>query len=177
MKGGLPKMEDSLAIYKFSPWHYSNFIREGGHIYIFANFITGTSTYSLSFIVDSGAYISVLSRNNAKRIGLPLTGKPSANLLGFDKNQQPSKAEVITVPRICVGKYLIDDVKVLVPLDDRLTIEVLGENVLEYFNYVTDHEKDRIYFSKNPNPKPYKNPEKGLDLSCGRVLLQDGGFM
>ena len=47
---------------------------------------------------------------------------------------------------------------------------MIGENVLEYFNYVVDHDKDYIYFTKNPSPKPYINSEKGIDLSCGRVL-------
>ena len=37
--------------------------------------------------------------------------------------------------------------------------------------YTVDHDKDKIYFAKNPNPKPYINKEKGIDLSCGDVLL------
>ena len=45
--------------------------------------------------------------------------------------------------------------------------------VLEYFSYNVDRESDNVYFKKNPNPKPYINEEKGIDLSCGRLLFQD----
>ena len=69
-----------------------------------------------------------------------------------------------------LGKHFVYDAKTVVPLDDIEIVEVLGENVLEYFNYVVDHEKDVIYFQKNPAPKPYVNQARGIDLSCGKVL-------
>ena len=57
--------------------------------------------------------------------------------------------------------------------EDIEVVEVLGENVIEYFIYTVDHDTDRIYFAKNPNPKPYKDQVKDIDLSCGRVLAME----
>ena len=44
------------------------------------------------------------------------------------------------------------------------------ENVLEYFNYCMDTGNDRIYFEKNPYPKPISE-----DTKCGVVFLADEG--
>ena len=45
---------------------------------------------------------------------------------------------------------------------------ILGQNVLEYFNYHMDTGNDKIYFEKNPNPKPISE-----DTKCGIVFLAD----
>jgi len=127
----------------------------------------------IQFVFDTGAYITVLTRLNARRIGLPLTGVYSANLTGFNRDRGYDKAEIVIVPKIEIGKFIVEDVKMLVPLEDIEIAEVIGENVFEYFTYTVDHDVDRIYFTRNLNPKPYKNPIRGIDLSCGRVLSQE----
>jgi len=127
----------------------------------------------IQFVFDSGAYITVLTRLNANRIGLPLSGEYTANLTGLNKERGSDKAEIVTVPKIAIGKFVLEDVQVLVPLEDIEISEVIGENVLEYFTYTVDHDIDRVYFTKNLNPKPYKDLAKGIDLSCGRVLTQE----
>ena len=132
----------------------------------------GTAT-KIQFVLDSGAYITVLNRSSARKAGLSLTGAYTANLTGFNKERGSDKAEVVTVPRMGIGNFIIEDVQILVPLDDIEIAEVIGENVLEYFSYTVDREVDRIYFSKNPDPKPYINTNKNIDLSCGRVLAQE----
>ncbi|MCL2079630.1 MAG: retroviral-like aspartic protease family protein [Oscillospiraceae bacterium] len=160
--------------YAYSPWNYAEFTREKGHmlvdIHVFSH--EGTVT-KMPFIVDSGAYITVLTRLNAQLIGLPLTGEYTVNLTGFNKERGSDKAEIVVVPKIAIGKHTVENVQILVPLEDIEIAEVLGENVLEYFNYTVDHDTDRVYFAKNPNPKPYRNSAKGIDLSCGRVLAQE----
>ena len=127
----------------------------------------------IQFVFDSGAYITVLTRLNARRIGLPLTGEYTANLTGFNKDRGHDKAEIVIVPKIEIGKYFVENVQILVPLEDIEIAEVIGENVLEYFTYVVDHDIDRIYFAKNPSPKPYRDSAKGIDLSCGQVFSQN----
>ena len=125
------------------------------------------------FVFDPGAFITVLMRRTAQKIGLPLTGKYSANLNGFNKERGADEAEIVIAPKIEIGKIILEDVKILVPLEYIEIPEVIGENVLEYFSYTVDRESDNIYFKKNPNPQPYIDLEKGIDLSCGRLLLQD----
>ena len=160
--------------YTFNPWNNTDFNRRNGHIHIWVNvFSTLYSFTNLSFLFDTGAYITVISRSRAEQIGLQLKGEHTANLIGFNKELGFDKAEIVIVPKIELGKFFIEDVQVLVPLEDIDVLEVIGENVLECFNYVVDHEVDHIYFAKNPNPKPYINIDKGIDLSCGRVMVQE----
>ena len=160
--------------YTYNHWNCADFLRERGHIivdtYVFSS--ESIAPVKIPFVIDSGAYITVLTCPTARRIGLPLTGKYTVNLTSFNKERGSDKAELVVVPKIMIGKHSVEDVQVLVPLEDIDIAEVLGENVLEYFNYTVDHGIDRVYFAKNPNPKPYRNPAKGIDLSCGRVLAQ-----
>ena len=163
-----------FVTYMYSPWHFAEFRREGGHLIIWASLFDSTSGFrKIPLIFDTGAYITVLTRMSARRIGLSLTGVHSANLTGFNKERGFDKAEVVVVPKVEIGKYIVEDVQTLVPLEDIEIAEVIGENVLEYFIYTVDNDSDRIYFTKNLNPKPYINEAKGIDLSCGRVLALD----
>ena len=161
-------------IYKFNPWNFSEFSREMGHLLVDVNVFPpiGIPT-KISFVFDTGAYITVLSRLNALRIELPLTGVYTANLTGINKERGSDEAEIVVVPKIEIGKFIMEDVKILVPLEEIEVPEVIGENVLEYFSFVLDHDLDYIYFAKNNNPKPYINLDKGVDLSCGKVLTQE----
>lgn len=161
-----------MVKYEFNEWQFAEFNRKKGHIIVDLSIFTNDVTFSVNdFIFDTGAYITVLSRPTARRMKLPLgTGKP-VKLQGFAEEHDPIPGELIGVPKVMIGKHYVYDVKVIVPLDDVTVAEVLGENILEYLNYVIDHDKDVIYFKKNSNPKPYINEEKGIDLSCGKVLL------
>ena len=160
--------------YTFNPWNYVEFSRTRGHMLGYVHvFPPDGFPARIPFIFDSGAYITVLTRMSAVQIGLPLTGNYTANITGYNKERGSDKAEMVNVPKIGIGRFIVEDVQVLVPTKEIEIPEVIGENVLEYFNYVIDHDLDYIYFAKNPSPKPYMNPEKGINLSCGRVLMQE----
>ena len=161
------------SVYTYNPWNNVEFLRERGHMMVAVHMFSpeGNPT-KIQIAFDTGAYITVLTRMNAQLIGLPLTGEYMANLTGFNIKRGSDKAEIVIVPKIEIGKYIVENVQVLVPLEEIVISEVLGENVLEYFIYTVDNDADRIFFSKNPNPKPYKDYTKGIDLSCGRVLAQ-----
>ena len=160
--------------YTFNPWNYTEFLRKRGHMLVDAHvFPLEGSPIKIQFVFDSGAYITVLTRVSAHQIGLPLSGVHTVNLTGFNKDRGSDKAEIVTAPKFEIGKYIVEDVQILVPLEDIEITEVIGENVLEYFTYTVDHNIDRIYFANNLNPKPYKDLAKGIDLSCGRVLSQE----
>ena len=164
----------TLITYTFNPWNYIEFSRTQGHMFVYVHvFPPDGAPSKIPFVFDTGAYITVLTRMSVRKIGLPLTGAYTANITGYNKNHGYDKAEMVVVPKIEIGKFIVEDVQILVPLEDIEIAEVIGENVLEYFTYTVDHDMDRVYFSKNHNPKPYKNPERGIDLSCGRVLVQE----
>jgi predicted aspartyl protease len=160
--------------YEFNDWHYSEYEREGGHMIVsLVVFASDTKAADVKLIYDTGAYVTVFSRTTAMRLGLALgTGKP-ATLKGFNNEHGTIAGELIEIPRLMIGKYFVYNVKAVVPLEDVVVAEVLGENVLEYFNYVVDHDRDMIFYQKNSNPKPYVNQNKGIDLSCGKVLVID----
>ena len=163
-----------LVTYSFNPWNFSEFSRVKGHMLIDVNvFPSEGMPTKIPFVFDTGAYITVLTRMSAHQIGLPLTGAYNANITGYNKERGSDKAEMVIAPKIEIGKFIVEDIQVLVLLEDIEIAEVIGENVLEYFNYTVDHDINRVYFAKNHNPKPYKNPERGIDLSCGRVLAQE----
>lgn len=161
-----------MVKYEFNEWQFSEFVHKKGHMIVsITNFIDDEDLDKTDLIFDTGAFVTVLSRPTARRIKLPLgTGKPAA-LQGFTDEHDPIPGELIEIPRIMLGKHLVYGVKVIVPLEDIAVAQVLGENVLEYFDYTVDHGNNIIYFKKNPNPKPYVNEKKGIDLSCGKVLL------
>ena len=160
--------------FTYNPWNKAKFYRDKGHINIWVNVFSSSFKFTdVFFVFDPGAFISVLMRNSARRIGLPLTGIYSANLTGFNKDRGSDEAEIVVAPKIEIGKFILEDVKILVPLDNIKVPQVIGENILEYFSYNIDRETENIYFKKNPNPQPYIDLDKGIDLSCGRVLLQE----
>lgn len=163
-----------MVSYDYYEWQFTDVIREDGHLVVKVTVpIDGEDKSNIDLIFDTGAYITVVSRPTARRIKLPLgTGIPAA-LHGFTAEQAPIAGELMEIPCITLGKHFVNDVKVVVPLDDIVVSEVLGENVLDCFIYTVDHDKDVVFFKKNPNPKPYINKEKSIDLSCGKVLLAD----
>lgn len=161
-----------MVTYDFNEWQFAEFERENGHMVIRVYvYVDDLNVSNVDMVLDTGAFVTVLSKETAIDAGLPLgTGKP-VSLRGFSYEHDTIQGELIELPRIVVGKHFIYDVKVVIPLEDIEVVEVLGENVLEYMIYTVDHEKNVVYFKKNPSPKPYVNLEKNIDLSCGKVLL------
>jgi len=70
------------------------------------------------------------------------------------------------IPGFIIGGKKLTGVKVAVPHEDT-EMDILGLNVLEYFKYFIDTEKDEIYFSENPTPEisEYLKAKKILALS------------
>ena len=100
------------AVYSFNPWNYSDFLRKRGHMLVDVGiFPSEGMPTKIQFVFDTGAYITVLTRLNARRIGLPLTGVYSANLTGFIRDRGYDKAEIVIVPKIEIEKFIVEDVK------------------------------------------------------------------
>jgi predicted aspartyl protease len=102
------------------------------------------------FIFDTGAFITVITRNTAEKLGfiglhtiiedVPLSGFMGGCL-----------SDIKEIPGFLIGGRFLDGVKVAVPRESTDT-NILGLNVIEYFKYFVDTENDKIYFSVNPQP-------------------------
>ena len=143
--------------------------KEEGHLYLFAKLFHEGATDEgslVNFILDTGAYLTVVSRRTAMRCGFDKLPSTEVTINGFGGDGEP--ADVVRIPGLRILNRLITDVPVLIPHRKDLTQEVLGLNVLEYFNYYVDTENDRIYMKINPNPKPYD-----LMVACGEIFTMD----
>ena len=120
---------------------------------------------NVNFLFDTGAFITVLNRDTARRFGfgehnivrrdIPLTGFAGAGGTG----------DLLEIPGMRVGERRLKSVKVAVPHKNADTkYNIIGLNVLEHFKYLIDTENEEIYLADNPN---YKMPN---ELKCTRVL-------
>ena len=149
--------------------------RKEGLLYITLHTIYAGSPaegVELKLILDTGAYMTVLSRGTAIKHGFDKLPKTVTSFTGFGGNVA---VDFIRIPGLLILGRLRQDVPVLVPHDmyciDEKTgkpkqmQEVLGLNVLEYYNYFVNTENDRLYLQENPNPRFYR-PE----LASGQVF-------
>jgi len=105
------------------------------------------------FLIDTGAYISVLNRRLSRRYGfdkLPnITDKFLLTGIGGT-----CKASIKEIPGLVIGGRIIKGVKVAIPHDETKFC-ILGLNVLEHFKFFMDTEKCKIFFAYNDD---YKMP-------------------
>ncbi len=148
--------------------NYMNFIKSKGHIYLDVKVVyTGSDDDSrINFILDTGAYITVISRQTAIFNGYNTVLKKNVPLTGFIKGNE--FADLIEIPGLIIGNKLITKVRVLVPHNEEIVQEVLGQNVLEYFNYFMDTKNSRLYFGLNDNPQLHSK-----ELWCGEIFTID----
>ncbi|MDR2569778.1 MAG: retroviral-like aspartic protease family protein [Oscillospiraceae bacterium] len=120
------------------------------------------SNDTTDFVFDTGAYLTVLTKNTAERFGFNLLIPVQKNipLTGFADSK--CNGDLIEIPGILLGGKRLEDVRVAIPYIDTED-DILGLNVLEHFNYLIDSKNDKIYFSDNPIYKPPK------ELGCGKI--------
>ena len=120
------------------------------------------SNHAIDFVFDTGAYLTVLTQFTAETFGfdklipvqknIPLTGFADSKCYG----------DLIEIPGMLIGGKRLEDVRVAIPYIDTED-NILGLNVLEYFDYFIDSSSDKIYFSDSLTYKPPK------ELGCGKV--------
>jgi len=143
--------------------------REEGHLYMFVRaFYKGNEDQGrrLNLILDTGAYITVISRRTAIYCGFDKLPSKVVTINGFGGNGET--ADAVRIPGLRILDKLITDVPVLIPHRKDLTQEVLGLNVLEYFNYYIDTENSRLYMKLNQNPMPYDEM-----VACGEIYTME----
>ena len=127
----------------------------------------------VKFILDTGACLSVISRSTAVLYGLDKLPKKTTSLFGFGGGVI---ADFVLIPGMKILEKTRTDVPVLIPHDmyrihpvtgeKKLMPEVLGLNVLEYYNYYIDTENDKLYLNENPNPRFYS-----IEFASGQAFL------
>jgi len=126
-----------------------------------------------SFILDSGAIISTMSKVNAIRYKLYDKNilSPHASVGGF--NKQPMPGRVISVDRLYIGIMGVRNTLFFVPDSEDAIAEVLGANVLNGLVPIPDFETSLIWIYKNKQvPSPYYSKNLGVEIVC-EVLAQE----
>jgi len=116
----------------------------------------------ISFIVDTGAFLTVINKRTAKRCKLDLLPVKTKDyqLGGFAGS---TKVDLIKVPQFILGDRTITDVVVAIPQIET-TQNILGLNVLEYFKFYIDTDENYIYFQDSDE---YKIEDT---YRCGEIL-------
>jgi len=139
--------------------------RQNGLFYITLHVLhSGGSTEGseIRFILDTGAYISVISRGTAIQFGFDKLPKKETVLFGFG---DAITADFVRIPGLIILNKMRIDIPVLIPHDmyrinpktgeKKQMPDVLGLSVLEYYNYFINTEKNLLYLDENPSPVFY----------------------
>ncbi|MCL2821031.1 MAG: retropepsin-like domain-containing protein [Oscillospiraceae bacterium] len=149
--------------------------RQGGALHITLNALHsgGTAAGSeIKFILDTGAYISIISRGTALQLGYDKLPKTPTILYGFGG---AITADFVRIPGLIIlGKTRVD-VPVAIPHDmyrvnpktgeKKQVPDVLGLSILEYYNFYISTEKNLLYLADNPTPTFYSK-----ELESGQVF-------
>ncbi|MDR2598947.1 MAG: retroviral-like aspartic protease family protein [Oscillospiraceae bacterium] len=162
----------------FNEKYYIDFIRRQNHLRVWANLFVNEKPIAPSeaptdFIFDPGAVMTVLTLSTAKELKYDLLPvKRTAKLEGFVPGAYLN-VDYKVIHGIAIAGFRLSKITVAIPNPDdsnadRINSDLLGQNVLEYFNYYMDTENDKIFFKKNLKPKPISE-----DTKCGVVFLID----
>ena len=126
------------------------------HYYLEIPVLQNLNDYSnkrILFLLDTGAYITVISGDTASLFGFEKLPSivDSFSLYGFTGS---CLATIKEIPGLVIGNRMLKGVKVAIPHVET-KYNILGMNVLEHFKFLVDTESNCIYFSDNPH---YKMP-------------------
>jgi clan AA aspartic protease (TIGR02281 family) len=146
---------------------YLNIKRHGGHYYVTLRAIYNTSDKAyaekIDFILDTGAFITVISRDIAELFGYDKLPKIPSKIKGYTGE---APADFVRIPGLKILNTELYDVPVLIPHNKELKQNILGLNILEYFEYLIETNNDKIHIRLNPNPRQYHKI-----LECGQVIV------
>ena len=134
------------------------------HIHVPTFYAFGNIRYKLiDYIFDTGAFITVLTREEAAVLGFAdkFTIQKNVPLGGFAGG---CLADIKDIPGMVMGGHHLEGVKVAVP-QVHIDANILGLNVIEQFKFYYDSQSDMIYFAENPSPT-IEEP-----LRCGKVRI------
>jgi hypothetical protein len=126
-----------------------------------------------TFILDTGATISTMSKKTAVSYSLydKEVVNPNAIVGGF--NKQPMSGRIIRVSHLHIGIMGVKDTLFFVPDTDDEIAEVLGANVLNGLIPIPEFKTGLIWIMKNTDvPPPFYSHNLGVDIEC-EVLAQE----
>ena len=146
------------------------YTREEGHAYIQVQVVCEGSTDAdkINFMYDTGAYITVINRDRYEWYGLDKLPRRETTIGGYAGR---APGYVFQIPGLIIGKRLLKGVWAFSPKSREIKQNLLGDNVIEYFNPLQDNSNNCFYFADNPNPEPYVSAEYSFSLACDSVLL------
>jgi predicted aspartyl protease len=155
--------------------HFVEFERKYDHLMVWAHPFANESPKAPSkspveFILDSGAMITMIDLGTAEELKYTSLPVKRSTTLGGVVPGCSIAVDYKVIEGIKIAGLRLSKVTVAIPDpndDNSLKFErsILGQNILEYFNYFMDTGNDKIYFAKNPNPKPISE-----DAKCGVVF-------
>ena len=144
--------------------------RSKGHVYIDIPIVRegGTDDDSVSFMYDTGAYITVINREKYEWHGLDKLPRRDATMGGYVGS---APGYVFQISGIKIGNRLLLGVWAFTPKSRDIKQNLLGDNVIEYFRPLQDNQDDCFYFIDNLHPEPYISPDKSFSLACDKVMF------
>jgi len=147
--------------------NFLNIKRHSGHYYVTLrakyNAFDKAYTEKIDFILDTGAFITVISRDIADMFGYGKLPKIPSKIKGYTGE---SPADFVRIPGLKILNIELLDLPVLIPHNRELKQNILGLNVLEYFEYSIETKNDKMYINLNTNPRHYHKI-----LECGQVIV------
>jgi hypothetical protein len=146
--------------------------REKGHSYIDLLIVCEGSTDEdfVSFMYDTGAWLTVLSRKYYETYKLNALKRMPFSMGGYGAGEDASRkipGFMYQIPALKIGNRLLTEVWAFTPASYEISENILGCNVIEYFNPYQDNSNDYIYFFDNLTPRPYVHEISGFSLKCG----------
>ena len=144
--------------------------RRKGHVYIEIPIVCEGSIDAdrVEFVYDTGAFITVLNQEIYKRLKLNKLPRRETSLGGYAGSVP---GYVFKIPGLLMGRRCLIGVWAFTPKDPEIEQNLLGDNVIEYFNPTQDNENNCFYFPDNPKPEPYVHPGTGFSLACDGVMF------
>jgi len=144
--------------------------RRKGNIFIEVPVICEGSTAddTILFVYDTGAYLTVINRERYEWFRFDKLPRQEGTIGSYSGS---SDGYVFQIPGLVIGKRLLIGVWAFSPKSNDAKQNLLGDNVIEYFNPYQDNANDCFYFIDNPQPNPYVSPDNGFSLACNDIML------
>jgi len=160
---------------RFNDSNFYDLERKNGLLYLTVQAIhEGSSNEGtdIKFILDTGAYMTVISRGTAIQCGFNRLPKTEVTLHGFSGG---IAADAVRIPGLKVMGKIYTDVPVMIPHElyrinhdtgeEKQMAEVLGLNILGYYDYYVDSTKSRLYLKETATPYFYD-----IKLKSGQIF-------
>ncbi|MCL2188923.1 MAG: hypothetical protein FWC16_08390 [Defluviitaleaceae bacterium] len=127
------------------------YTRLKGHTYLDIPIIREGSdeNSNITFLYDTGAYITVINREIYEWHSLNKLPRKEA-MMGGHVGSTPGY--IFQIPGLKVGKRLFIGVWAFTPKCKNIKQNLLGDNVIEYFRPLQDNQNDCFYFLDNLTP-------------------------